>query len=196
MRLVLASNSPRRKELLSAAGIGFDVISADIDETPNAGESPSRFAMRMAEEKARAVANKIPFEEQVVVLAADTVVVIDGKILGKPPTPEDAANMLRLLSGRTHQVITGWTIFPIRTPGASPRTSHEVTSVTFRRLTDAEITRYVATGEPMDKAGAYAIQGGASGFAEHIDGLISNVIGLPVERLVEPLKKTLANPVE
>jgi septum formation protein len=193
MRLILASNSPRRKDLLSKAGVVFDVMAADIDETPGENETPSRFAMRMAEEKALAAANKLRPEEQVVILAADTVVTIDGKILGKPQTSADAEKMLKLLSGRTHQVITGWAIL---STGTRPCVLHETTSVTFRRLADAEISDYVATGEPMDKAGAYAIQGGAAKFAEHIDGLISNVVGLPVERLVEPLKKTLVNPVE
>ena len=191
--LVLASASPRRRELLGNAGISFTVQAADINETPLAGESPQDCAERLAREKALAVFQSHP---QQWVLGADTIVVIDGVILGKPYDAEDAARMLRMLSGRTHTVITGVCLVG---PGASGQwsvaseaealTGSETTLVTFSQLSDDEIRNYVATGEPMDKAGAYAIQGIASRWIPRIEGDYSNVVGLPVALVYRMLRK-------
>ncbi|MFN2446250.1 MAG: nucleoside triphosphate pyrophosphatase [Vicinamibacterales bacterium] len=171
--LILASASPRRAELLTAAAIAFEVASAGVDETPQAGEAAAAYVRRLAEAKARAVSGRVP---GALVLGADTVVVIDGTILGKPASRADAIDMLRKLSGRTHEVLTGVALI-------SPRCTDvrvAVTQVVLAALSDHEIRRYVAGGEPMDKAGAYAIQGHASRFVERIDGSYSNVVGLPV----------------
>jgi septum formation protein len=168
MELVLASQSPRRSELLKSAGIAFRVQAANIDETHLAGETPVDYVRRLAREKAEAVPGEL-------VLGADTVVVVDGQILGKPIDAADAVRMLQLLSGRKHEVITG-----ICLKGREVVVDHEVTDVFFAVLTAMEIEEYVATGEPMDKAGAYAIQGLASRFVQRIEGSYSNVVGLPV----------------
>jgi len=186
--IVLASASPRRQELLRNAGIPFTVQPADVDETPLAEEPARNCAERLAREKALAVWRKRP---QDVVLGADTVVTVDEKILGKPVDGEDAARMLRMLSGREHRVITGVCVVRAgdRGSGASSdcdlegaeiRTASETTLVMMGELSDEEIREYVASGEPMDKAGAYAIQGRASRWIPRIDGDYSNVVGLPV----------------
>jgi septum formation protein len=180
--IVLASASPRRQELLRNAGIPFVVQPADIDETPLAGESPRECAERLAREKALAVFQSRPHD---FVLGADTIVVVDDAILGKPRDAGDAARMLRLLSGRRHAVITGVCIVEPaagrQLPVASKiTTASETTLVTFCKMSDDEIRDYVATGEPMDKAGAYAIQGIASRWIPRIEGDYSNVVGLPV----------------
>jgi len=177
--LILASASPRRQELLRAAGISFTVQPADVDETPLAGESARDCAERLAREKALAVSRARPED---LILGADTVVVVDQTILGKPADAEDAARMLRLLSGRVHQVITGVCFVEPATAGqmTAARTASETTLVTMSAIPDDEILAYVATGEPMDKAGAYAIQGMASRWIPRIDGDYSNVVGLPV----------------
>jgi septum formation protein len=177
--LVLASASPRRQELLRNAGISFTVQPADIDETPRAGELPLDYAERLAREKALAVWRSRP---QDVVLGADTIVVVDDAILGKPADAVDAARMLRLLSGRVHRVITGVCVVEAVARGQSPvaSTTSETTLVTMNKLSDEEIRGYIATGEPMDKAGAYAIQGMASRWIPRIEGDYSNVVGLPV----------------
>lgn len=200
--LVLASASPRRQELLRNAGISFTVQPADIDETPLPGESPRECAERLAQEKALAVWRTRP---QDVVLGADTIVVVDETILGKPANEEDAARMLRLLSGRTHAVITAVCVVQtaaghqlpvaseslaehsaqlaggvLRTENQELRTASETTLVTMNEFSDDEIRDYVASGEPMDKAGAYAIQGRASRWIPRIEGDYSNVVGLPV----------------
>jgi septum formation protein len=184
-RLILASASPRRAELLTAAGIPFEVRPARVDEGVQPGEDAGTYACRVASDKARAAMAQASGRP---VLAADTVVVVDGRILGKPADAEDAKRMLGLLSGRTHEVLTAVAL--IKDTGCDfpdgPRKSHpvslqvEVTSVEFARLSKAEIDWYVATGEPHDKAGAYAIQGLASRFITRIEGSYSNVVGLPV----------------
>jgi septum formation protein len=174
--LILASASPRRAELLTAAGIPFEVRPAHIDERIQPGEDATAYAGRLALEKARVVHAQSDGRP---VLAADTVVVVDGQILGKPIDAGDAKRMLRLLSGRTHEVLTAVALMS-KDPAGSLPTGTEVTTVEFRLLNKAEIEWYVATGEPMDKAGAYAIQGLASRFVTRIEGSYSNVVGLPV----------------
>ena len=171
--LVLASASPRRQELLRAAGIAFEVQPAHIPEDPLPGEAAKTCAERLARDKALFVARQCP---QDVVLGADTVVVIDNQILGKPTNPADAARMLRMLSGREHQVITGICLVV----SGECAVGSETTSVTMSAFSEKEIADYVATGEPMDKAGAYAIQGIASRWIPRIEGDYSNVVGLPV----------------
>jgi len=171
--LILASASLRRQELLRNAGIPFEVHPADIPEDPLPGEDARACAERLAREKAWAIAKKRPADA---VLGADTVVVIDGQILGKPADSDDAARMLCILSGRTHQVITGvCLVVKGRCSVAS-----ETTSVTMSAISENDIAEYVAGGEPMDKAGAYAIQGVASRWIPRIEGDYSNVVGLPI----------------
>ncbi len=171
--LVLASASPRRQELLRNAGIEFVVQPADVDETPLAGESARTCAERLARAKALAVSRTRPED---LVLGADTIVVVDGAILGKPSNADEAVRMLRLLSGRTHEVITGVCV----TGPRGEDVASETTVVSVSEISDEEIGAYVATGEPMDKAGAYAIQGRASRWIPRIEGDYSNVVGLPV----------------
>jgi septum formation protein len=172
--IVLASASPRRQELLRNAGIPFAVQPADIDETPLPGELPKQYAERLARGKARAISQRRPLDY---VLGADTIVVVDDAILGKPRGAGDAARMLRLLSGRTHEVITGVCLVG---PNTFEKTTSETTLVTMNGFSDDEVRDYVATGEPMDMAGAYAIQGMASRWIPRIEGDYSNVVGLPV----------------
>ncbi len=179
MQLILASQSPRRKELLSLFHIPFTVKVADIDETMDTGKRPADEVARVSLMKARAIEKK-PGD---VIVAADTIVVCGGKVLGKPHSAEEAVQMLTLLSGRDHQVMTGVTVL-----GQKSCTFTEITDIHFRPLSQGEIVRYVATGEPMDKAGAYGIQGGAALFAEKMVGDYYNVMGLPVCRLHQALK--------
>ena len=185
LNLVLASASPRRRELLMQAGFSFQVHPAHIPEEPKPGEDPIAYVVRLAREKAAAVfaqvAKAAASEEQVsapphVVLGADTTVVVDHQILGKPEDTADAARMLRLLSGRTHRVITGVAVIT----AARTEVAAEVTAVKFLTLSDEEIAAYLATGEPMDKAGAYAIQGRAARWIPRIEGDYFNVVGLPL----------------
>jgi septum formation protein len=171
--LVLASASPRRQELLRNAGIPFEVQPAHIPEDALPEESARACAERLAREKALAIARQRPGD---IVLGADTVVVIDGELLGKPSDATDATRMLRLLSGREHQVITGVCLVA----DGEPSVASETTVVTVSEITDKDIADYVASGEPMDKAGAYAIQGIASRWIPRIEGDYSNVVGLPV----------------
>jgi septum formation protein len=180
--LVLASASPRRQELLRNAGIAFEIQPADIPEDPLPGESAKACAERLAREKALAVAAKRPKD---VILGADTIVVIDNQILGKPADAADAHRMLRLLAGRTHQVITGVCLVV----DGQCSVASETTTVTMTPMSDQEIRDYVATGEPMDKAGAYAIQGIASRWIPRIEGDYSNVVGLPVARIYRMLRE-------
>jgi septum formation protein len=182
--LILASSSPRRQALLREAGIPFQVHAANINEEQIAGESPMQYAQRLAREKAQAVAAQYP---QCYVLGADTIVVIEGEVLGKPKDHADAARMLRLLSGRGHEVITAVSVVA---QGTLAETRASTTKVYFREITEAEIQQYVAGGEPMDKAGAYAIQGGASRWTNRIEGEFSNVVGLPLSLVTEMLKIT------
>jgi septum formation protein len=200
--LVLASASPRRQDLLRNAGISFTVQPAEVDEMPLAGEPPRECAERLAREKALSVWRTRP---QDLVLGADTIVVVGETILGKPRDTADAARMLRLLSGRTHSVITGVCLVEavasgplpaaaegherLRTEQGEPRTSSETTLVTMNQLSDDVIRDYIATGEPMDKAGAYAIQGMASRWIPRIEGDYSNVVGLPVARVYRLLSE-------
>ncbi len=177
--LVLASASPRRREILTLAGIACSVRPADVDESRLAGESPGDYVRRLAEAKARAA--RQPGET---VLGADTVVVIDGRILGKPRDAADASRMLRLLSGCTHDVITG--VCLLRNEDC--QTVSETTRVKFSELSDGEIGSYVSTDEPLDKAGAYGIQGAASKFIERIEGCYFNVVGLPISRVYRLLR--------
>jgi septum formation protein len=195
--LVLASASPRRQELLRNAGIAFAVQPADIDETPHAGESPRSYAERLAREKALTVWNIRPEDS---VLGADTIVVVDEFILGKPRDADDAARMLRLLSGRTHEVITAVCIVSpvhpeLRTENRQLTTKSESTLVTMTEISDEEIRAYIATREPMDKAGAYAIQGMASRWIPRIEGDYSNVVGLPVALVYRLLRENERNEV-
>ncbi len=172
--IVLASASPRRQELLKNAGVEFVVRPANIAEVPLPGEGPRTFAERMAREKARATRANT---NSGIILAADTVVAIGDEILGKPENATDAARMLRLLSNRIHEVITAVCLLG----EAFEDVRSETTTVHFNSMSDAEIAEYVATGEPMDKAGAYAIQGGAARWISKIEGDYSNVVGLPME---------------
>jgi nucleoside triphosphate pyrophosphatase len=185
MRLILASASPRRRDLLRNAGIDFEVWPGQIVEEIQPDELPEEFARRAAREKAMQIAASAP--PGLLVLGADTVVVIDGQTLGKPSDAQDATRMLRLLSGRTHQVHTG--ICLVRPPDKIEALEHETTLVTFRKLDEVEIRQYVESGEPWDKAGGYAIQGLASKFVTRISGCYSNVVGLPVALVYEILKK-------
>ncbi len=177
--LVLASASPRRKELLALAGLSFRTAPSSIPEEPRPSEEPIAFATRLAREKAQAVfaAQPDPDEDPILVLGADTVVVApNGEILGKPANAADAARMLRLLAGATHRVITGVCLVS----RAGIEIAAEVTSVVVQNLSDADIERYIATGETDDKAGAYAIQGYAARWIPRIQGDYSNVVGLPL----------------
>jgi septum formation protein len=175
--LILASASPRRRELLTQAGFSFAVQPADIDEAQLPGEDPIAYVTRLAREKAEAVfAMQAEANPTTIVLGADTTVCVDRQILGKPESPDDAARMLRLLSGRTHRVITGVALVS----AGQTQVAAEVTAVQFVSLSGAEIAAYIATGEPMDKAGAYAIQGRAARWIPRIEGCYFNVVGLPV----------------
>ena len=180
MQLILASASPRRKELLGLFHIPFTIRVADIDETMDMTKAPFDEVSRVSRRKALAV----PREEDDIVIAADTIVVCQGKVLGKPHSQAEAVSMLQLLSGRDHQVMTGCTVLK----GEQCETFTEVTDLHFRPLSQKEIEKYVATGEPMDKAGSYGIQGGAALFCERMVGDYYNVMGLPVCRLGETLR--------
>jgi septum formation protein len=182
MRLVLASASPRRAELLRAAGIPFEVAAVDIDETFRPGEKPERAVARVAQAKAAAC---VALHPDAIVLGADTTVVVRGETLAKPVDAADAARMLRLLSGRSHDVLTGVCLCH-----QGRRLVHvEPTRVQMAHLAETEIAWYISTGEPLDKAGAYAIQGIASRFIDGIQGSYSNVVGLPISNVYELLKE-------
>ncbi|MBQ8358657.1 MAG: septum formation inhibitor Maf [Oscillospiraceae bacterium] len=181
MKVILASQSPRRKELMGLFRIPFNIRVADVDETMDNTKPAQEEVARVSRLKAEAV----PHSEEDVVIAADTIVVCQGKILGKPRDEADAHRMLTLLSGRDHQVMTGMTVLR----GNRQVVCTEITDIHFRTLSEKEICSYIATGEPMDKAGAYGIQGGAALFAEKMVGDYYNVMGLPVCRLGQILRE-------
>ena len=186
-KLILASGSPRRKEILTAVNWPFEAVAANIDESRRDSEEALTYVKRLAETKARAVATRF---SSGLVLGADTVVVVDGEILGQPREPNEARRMLKLLSGKWHEVLTG--VFLMRAPNGQAVIDHEITRVRFAELSAAEIDWYVATGEPLDKAGAYAIQGQAGLFIKEIEGDYFNIVGLPI-RLVYELTLKLAD---
>ena len=181
MRLVLASASPRRRALLAEAGLTFDVAAVDIDEAPQPDERPEQYVSRLAREKARAARNH---HADAAVLGADTAVVLDAEIFGKPTDDADAARMLERLSGRSHDVLTGVALVS----SAGERMAVDRTAVWFKPLSASDIAQYVASGEPRDKAGAYAIQGLGGRFVERIDGSHSNVVGLPMAVVLQLLR--------
>ncbi|KJE21851.1 MAF protein [Frankia torreyi] len=172
-RIVLASGSPRRRELLARLGVSFEVVVSGVDESTTTATAPE-LTVELAERKARAVAALRPED---LILGSDTVVEVDGRILGKPASPAEALAMLRSLRGRTHRVVTG--VVVLDAASGTIRGRAAVTAVTMRDVPDAELAAYVATGEPMDAAGAYAIQGGAAAFVTTVDGALDTVIGLP-----------------
>lgn len=182
MAIILASQSPRRQELLRLLGVDFTIRTADIDETMDPALPPEEEVLRVGAEKAKTVAAVCGAED--IIIAADTIVVVDGRILGKPKDADDAVRMLELLSGRGHTVMTGVTVLR----GTQIQSRVVSTQITFRRLTRREIEAYVASGEPMDKAGAYGIQGRASIFVEHLEGDYFCVMGLPVCTLAQMLR--------
>lgn len=187
MKLILASASPRRAEVLRAADIPLEAVPADVDEARQPNEAPEELVRRLAEAKARFAAARAASGEPAIVVGADTEVVVDGLVLGKPASAEDARVMLRRLSGRAHGVITGLAV--IRLPDGAMRAEQETTLVTFAPLTAQEIEDYVASGEPFDKAGAYAIQGRAGRFVTRVEGCYFNVVGLPLARLYRILRE-------
>jgi len=183
MRLILASASPRRAEILRAAGLPFTVISSAVDETPYPSESPQEHVQRLADAKAELVAARAV--GPAIIIAADTVVTLEGKILGKPRSTDDARKMLEQLSGRTHSVLTAVTL--IRLPDVERRSFVEATLVHFAPLSEQDIIQYLSTEEPYDKAGAYAIQGRAGRYITHIEGCYFNIVGLPLAHLTRVL---------
>lgn len=184
MRLILASASPRRAELLTAAGFSFEVRAADVDERVRPGEAPDDYVRRLAIEKAAAAQTGLA-TDGVLTIGADTAVIVDGEILGKPADRADAARMLRRLSGRAHAVLTGVSV----RSGVRHLDLVDETRVFMQRLSEEDVAWYVASGEGLDKAGAYAIQGLASRFIPRIEGSYSNVVGLPVARVAELIRQ-------
>ncbi len=192
---MLASASPRRSELLRSVGLDFEVTPADIDESSHPGETPSDYVARLSQEKAAAVAERTV--DDPVIVAADTTVDVDGRILEKPVDDDDARRMLRLLSGRTHLVHTGVTVSWLPEPrvsGAATQTCVVETAVRFVELTDRSIDWYLSTGEHLGKAGAYGVQGAAGAFVERIDGSVTNVIGLPLAQTLDLIRSVTAGP--
>ena len=187
--IILASGSPRRKELLQRAGVCFRIVTADTEEETSLTD-PQQVVAELSKRKAKAVLDFIKKERPAAVIGADTIVSMEGKILGKPHSKEDAMDMLRLLSGKTHQVYTGVTVYYPKAPKDEAEEASffqfvECTNVTFYPVSDAVLSAYIDTGEPMDKAGAYGIQGTFGLFVKGIEGDIDNVIGLPVPRLLQ-----------
>lgn len=181
LSLILASGSPRRRDLLGAAGFDFDVVTSNAEESASADCEPAALAKHNASVKAISVAQDA--DETAVVIGADTIVVLDGTVFGKPADEAEAQSFLRELSGRTHQVITGVCLVC----GDAYLAFHETTDVTFKQLDDETIAAYVATGEPLDKAGAYGIQGLGATLVDHIEGDFDNVVGLPMAKLAAKL---------
>lgn len=182
--IVLASSSPRRRDLLKQLGLTFRIMTAGVDETPPGGLTPAEMVEVLAGRKAAAVAGVL---EDALVIGADTVVVLNGRVLGKPADREEAAGMLRQLQGTDHTVYTGVAVMDAASK--KMQVAHEKTRVFFKSLDEHEIRRYVATGEPMGKAGAYAVQGRAAAFIKGLEGCYTNVVGLPLARLTDMLKK-------
>lgn len=196
VEIILASGSPRRRELLEREGVSFTVLSADVDESlePDLLRQPEEAAKKLAERKAGAIVQQVLGDPEYVgaaaIIGADTVVAANGKIYGKPVDEDDACRILGELSGRPHQVITGVSVWLVSAPPNKEvslgfRTFTETSHVTFKELTDEVIAEYVAGGEPMDKAGAYGIQGDGRALVESIDGDFDNIVGLPVKRLMD-----------
>lgn len=183
MKLVLASASPRRRELLESVRLKFDIEPSSVEELQRQGEAPETYVRRLAEDKAREIASRYP---DAWIIAADTIVFIDGTILEKPADHEDAARMLTKIAGRVHEVFTGVTLLSM--PAGQAWTRVVTTSVKMLSLSPAEIEWYASTGEPMDKAGAYAVQGIGAMFIESIEGSYTNVVGLPLAELFEMMK--------
>jgi septum formation protein len=188
MRLILASASPRRRELLAQAGFEFTVEAADVDESRREGEPAEAYVLRLAEEKAQAVLARHAGESDVAALGADTCVVCAGEVLGKPAGAADARRMLEALSGQVHRVLTGLAVATRR----GMVTGVETTEVTFARIPAEELARYCATAEPLDKAGAYGIQGYAARWIPRIEGCYFNVMGLPIARTVALIEAATA----
>jgi septum formation protein len=189
MKLILASASPRRAEILRNAGIEFEISSAGVDESPLGNELPGDYVRRLALAKALSAAERNRGRAGgALVLGADTIVAVGGEILGKPASPDDARRMLRRLSGKIHEVHTGLAL--LRNPGSKQYVVEEITRVRFAPLTDREIEEYIATGEPFDKAGAYAIQGVGGRYVTRIEGCYFNVMGLPLARLYSLLRES------
>lgn len=188
VKFILASASPRRRELLDNIGLEFEIEKSDFDESTLQydGKNPSLYVQEMALLKANDVAKKLDKKENKIIISADTMVCMDNKILGKPSDKKDAENMLKMLSGKEHQVYTGVCVY--RLPDGASTTKAEITNVKFKNLTVDKIKAYVATNEPMDKAGAYGIQGIGSMLVEKIDGDYFNVVGLPVSMLADILE--------
>jgi len=180
-KLILASTSPRRAEILRDAGIAFDICVPQIDEARLPHEAAAKMVARLAQAKARAAAESAGEKTPAIIIGADTAVELDGEIFGKPRDAADAREMLSYLSGRTHYVVTG--IHVLRVPDRGARSAVETTAVTFARLDQKEIDAYVASGEPFDKAGGYAIQGRAGRYIPRVEGCYFNVVGLPLARL-------------
>jgi septum formation protein len=191
-RLILASGSPRRTDLLRLAGFSFSVVVPTVEEDPCPGETPEACARRPAEAKAEAVARSAPVDH--CVLAADTLVIVEGEVLGKPRDADDAVEMLLRLAGRTHRVLTGFALVRVRGKRREKLGGVEESRVRMVAVSRDEACAYVATGEPMDKAGAYALQGLAGRFVEAVEGSRSNVIGLPLERVVPMLARLGVRP--
>jgi septum formation protein len=189
LKVILASGSPRRRQLLGAAGIEFEVIESGMPEQHEAGEPPRDYALRMARDKAGAVSSRFP---DAIVVGADTIVVCDAQILEKPADAADARRMLAMLSGQTHTVVTA---FALARGGEILESSPVESRVTFRKLAEAEIEDYIATAEPFDKAGAYGIQGVGGGFIAQVEGSRDNVMGLPAETVVAALARYGVKPV-
>jgi septum formation protein len=188
LKLILASASPRRSEILRNAGVPFEIRKTDVDESRLADEVPGDYVRRLALAKAlSAAAEYREFDGEGLILGADTVVVLDADILGKPVSQDDARSMLRRLSGRIHEVHTGLAL--LRTPGAEQRMVEEITRVHFATLSEQEIEDYIATGEPFDKAGAYGIQGMGGRYVTRIEGCYFNVMGLPLAKLWSLLRE-------
>ena len=181
--IILASSSPRRREFLKQLGIPFKIVVPRVEEQPEKGEEPGHFAWRLAVDKARDVASRVP--AKTIIIAADTIVVLGKKILGKPKDAADAQRMLKMLSAREHEVITGVCVMS----GKNKKSFVTSTDVVFKKLTKQEIDFYIGSGEPMDKAGAYAIQGIGSFLVREIRGSYTNIVGLPVAELLDVLER-------